>query len=85
MKELEAHYLFANDANIGQATRSPTMKAEDKTPSSKLLRLKSPLWKQMNQNYSECIFFLQNSSYACYISSTVSSRLGKNKYVVFKQ
>lgn len=43
MKELEAHYLFANDANIGQATRSPTMKAEDKTPSSKSFRLKSPL------------------------------------------
>ena len=26
-------YLFDNDANIGQARRSPTIKAEDKIPS----------------------------------------------------
>lgn len=31
------------DANIGDATRSPTIKAEDKIPSSKLLKLNSPL------------------------------------------
>jgi hypothetical protein len=37
------YYLFANDANIGEATRSPTIKADDRTPSSKLLKLNSPL------------------------------------------
>lgn len=36
-------YLFADDANIGDAIRSPTMNADDKTPSSKLSKLKSPL------------------------------------------
>lgn len=36
-------YLFANEANIGEATRSPTMKADDITPSSKLFNLNSPL------------------------------------------
>jgi hypothetical protein len=34
--------LLAKEANIGEATRSPTMKADDRTPSSKLLKLKSP-------------------------------------------
>lgn len=34
---------MAADANIGDATRSPTIKADDTTPSSKLLRLKVPL------------------------------------------
>ena len=39
----EVIHLFANDANMGEATRSPTMNADDKTPSWKLLKLKSPL------------------------------------------
>jgi hypothetical protein len=34
--------ILARDANIGDATNNPTMNAEDSTPSSKLLRLKSP-------------------------------------------
>jgi len=38
-------HLLAKEANIGEATRSPTMKADDRTPSSKLLKLKSPLCK----------------------------------------
>jgi hypothetical protein len=38
-----SNYLLARDANIGQATRSPTRKADDKIPSSKLFKLKSPL------------------------------------------
>jgi len=38
-----SNYLLARDANIGEATRSPTIKADDKTPSSKLFNLKSPL------------------------------------------
>jgi len=38
------HYLFAREANIGEATRSPTIKADDRTPSSKLFKLKSPLY-----------------------------------------
>lgn len=40
---IEGIHLFAKDANIGEATRSPTMNADDKTPSWKLLKLKSPL------------------------------------------
>lgn len=36
-------HLFAKDANIGEATRSPTINAEDRTPSWKLFKLKSPL------------------------------------------
>ena len=35
--------LFARDANINEATNSPTINAEDNTPSSALLRSKSPL------------------------------------------
>lgn len=38
-----SNYLLAREANIGEATRSPTIKADDKTPSSKLFKLKSPL------------------------------------------
>lgn len=44
---IETHYLFASDANIGEARRSPTMKADDKTPSSKLFKLKSPLYTRI--------------------------------------
>jgi hypothetical protein len=35
--------ILARDANIGDATNNPTINAEDNMPSSKLLRLKSPL------------------------------------------
>lgn len=37
------YYLFVRAANIGEDTRSPTINADDKTPSSKLLNLKFPL------------------------------------------
>lgn len=37
------HYLFVRDANIGEARRSPTIKADDRIPSSKLFKSKSPL------------------------------------------
>lgn len=37
------HDLCAKDAKIGDATRSPTMNAEDITPSSKFVKSKSPL------------------------------------------
>lgn len=36
-------YLFARDANIGEAIRSPTINADDSMPSWKLFKLKSPL------------------------------------------
>lgn len=42
MKVLSDH-LFANEAKIGDAIRSPTINEDDNTPSSKLLRLKCPL------------------------------------------
>lgn len=42
MKVLFDH-LFANEAKIGDAIRSPTINEDDNTPSSKLLRLKCPL------------------------------------------
>jgi hypothetical protein len=40
---LNGFTLLAREANIGQATRSLTIKADDKIPSSKLFKLKSPL------------------------------------------
>ena len=40
---IEGVHLFDKDANIGEATRSPTINAEDRTPSWKLFKLKSPL------------------------------------------
>lgn len=43
MNEKSDHDLCAKDANIGDATRSPTMNADDITPSSKLVKSKSPL------------------------------------------
>lgn len=39
----EGAYLLASDANIGEATRRPTINADDRTPSWKLFKLKSPL------------------------------------------
>lgn len=45
----EGNYLFANDANIGEATSSPTMKADDRKPSSKLFKLNSPLQVKMKK------------------------------------
>lgn len=42
-------YLLASEANIGDATKSPTIKAEDRIPSSKLFKLNSPL--QIKQSY----------------------------------
>jgi hypothetical protein len=42
---INSQYLFDRDANIGEAIRSPTIKADDRTPSSKLFNLKSPLHK----------------------------------------
>lgn len=35
---------MADVAKMGEATKSPTMKAEDSTPSSKLLKLNCPLY-----------------------------------------
>jgi hypothetical protein len=46
----DGYYLFANDANMGEATRSPTIKADDRTPSSKLLKWNSPLHTIRNWN-----------------------------------
>jgi hypothetical protein len=37
--------IFANDANMGEAINNPTINADDSTPSSKLFRLKSPLYQ----------------------------------------
>jgi len=53
-------YLFAREANIGEATRSPTIKAEDKTPSSKLFKLKSPLHKR-RKIYRQKLLYLAKS------------------------
>lgn len=39
----EGAYLLASDANIGEAARRPTINADDRTPSWKLFKLKSPL------------------------------------------
>jgi len=39
----EAIHLLAREANIGEAIRSPTINADDRTPSWKLFKLKSPL------------------------------------------
>lgn len=44
----EVYYLFANVANTGEEMRSPTMNADDRTPSSKLLKSKSPLHVKRN-------------------------------------
>jgi hypothetical protein len=30
---INGHYLFERDANIGEAIRSPTIKADERTPS----------------------------------------------------
>lgn len=40
---IESVHLFAKEANIGEATSSPTMKADERTPSWKLFKLNSPL------------------------------------------
>lgn len=47
------NYLLARDTNIGEAMRSPTIKSDDKTPSSKLFNLKSHLQttRQIVKNY----------------------------------
>jgi hypothetical protein len=39
---LKGFWLFAKEANIGEAIRSPTINADDKTPSWKLFKLKAP-------------------------------------------
>lgn len=41
-------YLFAKDANIGEDKRSPTINADDRRPSLKLFKSKSPLQAPMH-------------------------------------
>jgi hypothetical protein len=41
---------LAREAKIGEAIKSPTINADDKTPSWKLFKLNSPLKLEKNHN-----------------------------------
>lgn len=72
-------HLFAKEANIGEATRSPTINAEDRTPSSKLFKSKSPLQatfytkKPKNKHHT-----YENSSMLMWLHVAAASKLLRN-------